>query len=44
MAIRAIIGRNTPQWMLALATTHEGDVPLFLASSVFVKKPERIIA
>ena len=25
-----IIGRNAPQWMLALATTHEGDVPLFL--------------
>jgi len=21
---------NAPQWMLALATTHEGDVPLFL--------------
>ena len=30
MAIRAIIGRNAPQWMLALATTQEGDVPLFL--------------
>jgi hypothetical protein len=25
MAIHAIIGRNAPQWMLALATTHEGD-------------------
>ncbi len=30
MAIRAIIGRNAPQWMIALATTHDGDVPLFL--------------
>src|SRR6266700_2290378 len=30
MAIRAIIGRNAPQWMLALATTHEGDIPLFM--------------
>src|SRR6266550_4286165 len=30
MAIRVIIGRNAPQWMLALATTREGDVPLFL--------------
>src|SRR6266567_5575311 len=30
MAIRAIIGRNAPQWMIALATTHGGDIPLFL--------------
>jgi transposase len=30
MAIRAISARNAPQWMLALATTHYGDVPLFL--------------
>jgi transposase len=30
MAIRAIIGKNAPQWMVALATTHDGDVPLFL--------------
>jgi len=30
MAIRAIIGRNAPQWMLTLATTHDGDIPLFL--------------
>src|SRR5260221_13711783 len=30
MAIHAITARNAPQWMLALATTHDGDVPLFL--------------
>jgi hypothetical protein len=30
MAIRAISGKNAPQWMVALATTHDGDVPLFL--------------
>jgi len=30
MAIHEIIGRIAPQWMLALATTHDGDVPLFL--------------
>jgi transposase len=23
-------GTNLKQWMLALATTHDGDVPLFL--------------
>src|ERR1700674_3264802 len=30
MAIHAITARNAPQWMLALATTHEGDIPIFL--------------
>jgi transposase len=30
MAIRVTIARNAPQWMLALATTHDGDIPLFL--------------
>jgi len=29
-ATRAIIGKISAQWMLALATTQEGDVPLFL--------------
>src|ERR1700674_5225142 len=30
MAIHAITARNAPQWMLALATTHDGDIPIFL--------------
>src|SRR6266446_3913819 len=30
MAIHEITARNAPQWMLALATTHDGDVPIFL--------------
>jgi transposase len=30
MGTHAIIVRNAPQWMVALATTHDGDVPLFL--------------
>jgi len=30
MGIHEITARNAPQWMLALATTHEGDVPIFL--------------
>src|SRR5215470_4105357 len=30
MAIRGIIGPNAPQWMLARASTGDGDVPLFL--------------
>jgi transposase len=30
MAIRAIIARICAQWMLALATTHDGDLPIFL--------------
>src|SRR5260221_8649915 len=30
MGIHAITARNAPQWMLALVTTHDGDVPLFL--------------
>src|SRR6202051_5351047 len=30
MAIHEITARNAPQWMLALATTHDGDIPLFL--------------
>ena len=30
MATRAIIAMNAPQWMLARASTHDGDVPLFL--------------
>src|SRR5437667_8124577 len=32
MAIRVIIERNAPSWMMALATTHDGDVSLFLQS------------
>ena len=30
MAIPAITAKNAPQWMLALATTYDGDVPMFL--------------
>jgi transposase len=30
MAIRVTIVRNAPQWMLARASTHDGDIPLFL--------------
>src|SRR6202795_17507 len=30
MALRAIIARTCAQWMLALATTHDGDVPIGL--------------
>src|SRR6202051_2965679 len=30
MAIHEITARNAPQWMLALATTHDGDIPIFL--------------
>src|SRR5438105_12700425 len=30
MAIHEITARNAPQWMLALATTHDGEVPIFL--------------
>jgi transposase len=30
MAIHATTATNAPQWMFALATTHDGDVPVFL--------------
>jgi transposase len=30
MGTGAIVVTNAPQWMVALATTHDGDVPLFL--------------